>query len=105
MKTYKDTLKDMASSNCILELVTPNQSATYTLRDYEAIIYNKKLLTNNKDIFKFPFYNKEYMKYFEDIEDVDFNWIKKDLEIDYKYDGRYSPEKLIEEISRINENR
>ena len=105
MKEYSDTLKDMISSNCILELVTPSQSATFTLRDYEAVVYNKKLLTNNKAIYTFPFYNENYMKYFQDIDDIDFKWIKKDIEVDYDYSENYSPNKLIEEISRINESR
>lgn len=105
MKKYEDTLREVESSNCILELVTPDQSATYTLRDYEAVVYNKKLLTNNKSIFNFPYYNESTMKYFETIEDIDFEWIKKKTIVDYDYKGEYSPQKLIEEISRKNENK
>ena len=105
MKNYKDTLSEVNNSNCILELVTPEQSATYTLRDYEAVVYNKKLLTNNKSIFDFPYYNESNMKYFETIEDIDFEWIKNKTIVDYDYKGEYSPQKLIEEISRKNENK
>lgn len=105
MKTYEETLEDMVASNCILELVTPDQSATYTLRDYEAVVYNKKLLTNNKCIFDFPYYNDKCMKYFENASDIDYEWIKRKDQIDYQYKDDYSPLKLIEEISRINEER
>lgn len=105
MKSYEDTLREVNNSNCILELVTPEQSATYTLRDYEAVVYNKKLLTNNKSIFDFPYYNEKNMKYFESVEDIDFEWIKRETLVDYEYNGDYSPLRLIEEISRKNENK
>ena len=105
MKNYEDTLSEVETSNCILELVTPRQSATYTLRDYEAVVYNKKLLTNNKSIFDFPYYDESNMKYFKTIENIDFDWINSKKEVDYGYRGEYSPQKLIEEISRRNENK
>lgn len=98
MKTYKETLYEMSNSSCILEIITKGQSATFTLRCYEAVVYNKKLLTNNKKIFEFPYYDSRYMKYFSDIEDIDIEWIKSDIKVDYHYKGDYSPLKLLKEI-------
>lgn len=98
MKTYEQTINEMIHASCILEIVTEGQSATFTLRCYEAVIYNKKLLTNNKKIFEFPYYDSRYMKYFENVEDIDIGWLKKDIGVNYKYQGDYSPLKLLEEI-------
>lgn len=98
MKLYQETIQAMNRASCILEIVTEGQSATFTLRCYEAVIYNKKLLTNNKKIFEFPYYDCRYMKYFCSMEDIDIEWLKKDIQVDYKYQGEYSPIRLLEEI-------
>lgn len=94
---YEITISHMLNSKCILELVRPNQVGL-TLRPYEAVVYGKKLITNNKTILSFPYYNKDYMQYFEKVEDIDWEWINNEKKIDYKYDGRFSPLKLLEDI-------
>ena len=99
MKPYCDVVKTMAKSKCILEIIEGDQSAMYTLRDYEAVTYGKKLLTNNKNIFEFPYYDERYMKYFESVEDIDTDWIKKKMQVNYAGDMKlFSPNYLLEKI-------
>ena len=103
MKVYRDTLKYVAQSNCILELITEEQSAKYTLRDYEAIVYGKKLLTNNKNIFDFPYYDSRYMKYFKSVEDIDVDWLKNREHVEYLFGNElFSPTKLLYRIMDNN---
>ena len=102
-KTYMDVLEDVSQSNCILEILQEGHSGT-TLRYYEAICYNKKLLTNNKNIVNLPFYNPNYMKIFEKPEDIDCDWLKKREPVSYGYDNRFSPINLLEEIITLNSN-
>ena len=67
-----------------------------TLRPYEAVVYNRKLLTNNRSILDFKYYNSRYMQLFERAEEIDWDWIAADTEVDYGYQGDYSPRKLLE---------
>lgn len=53
---YKDVLEEISNSSCILELNEKNQSGL-TLRSLEALFGRKKLITNNKNIKSFDFYN------------------------------------------------
>lgn len=92
--SYKDILKKTIQSNCILELVQPGQKSQ-TLRYFEAVIYNKKLLTNNQYIKELPFYNERYMHIFSDVEDIDASWLKKREIIDYQYKDEFSPVYII----------
>ena len=62
------------------------------------MVYNKKLLTNNKNVKKFKFYNPEYMKVFEKIEDIDWKWLHEIINVNYHYDGSFSPLRFIKEI-------
>lgn len=96
---YPQSLKEMQESNCILDLTQSGQSG-FTLRPYEAVVYNKKLLTNNKHIFEFQFYDERYMRYFEQIDDIDWDWIKEPVNVDYGYKGEFSPQIL---LNRLND--
>lgn len=91
---YNQVIQEIQSTNCILEVIQQGQNGV-TLRYYEAVCYNKKLLTNNADIVNYPFYNPEYMKVFTKLEDIDVKWIKEQVDVNYKYNGEYSPINLV----------
>lgn len=102
---YSEVLTKSLQARCILEVVQQGQHAN-TLRPYEAISYNRKLLTNNKDILSFPWYDPKYMQYFEDPSQIDFSWVKDSSAVNYKYDDRYSSIHLLNDIiSRLQKKR
>ncbi len=83
----------------MLEILPDNQKEK-TGRYLEAILYNKKLLTNNKYLNMLPYFKERYMKYFENIEDIDIEWIKKVEDIDYGYKGEFSPNNILKLIEK-----
>jgi hypothetical protein len=91
---YEKILENINTTNCIIEILQEGQSGP-SLRYYEAVCYNKKLLTNNNYIKEFPFYNEKYMKIFNNENDIDIEWIKRREKVDYQYNGDFSPKKLI----------
>ncbi|MDR0950803.1 MAG: hypothetical protein LBM13_04160 [Candidatus Ancillula sp.] len=96
---YKQMLQETIKSNVILEISSTQNHQSPSLRYYEAVVYNKKLLTNIQAIKNYPFYNPKYMKIFNSIDDIDeelLKWIDSEEIIDYKYDGQFSPEKLLD---------
>lgn len=94
---YDEVLLRELRSNCILEIVQKGQMAL-TLRPYEAVVYNKKLLTNNKTILEFKYYDPRFMRYFDSIEDIDWEWVRQDVDVDYHYAGDFSPLLLLNEL-------
>ena len=95
--SYVKMIKELQKTKCILDYVIEGQ-AGLSYRPMEAICYNKKLLTNNKSILDFPYYNAEYMQYFKNPDEIDIDFLKKDIDVDYKYKGEYSPKKFIQRI-------
>lgn len=95
---YEKVIADVKSTNCILEIVQEGQYAQ-TVRFFEAVCYNKKLLTNNLGIYKFPFYNKKYMKCFNTYDEIDLDWVRSKEEIDYGYKNEFSPLKILDLIN------
>lgn len=88
---YEENVWRILHSKCILEIMHEGYEGI-TQRYLEAIVYNKKLLTNNAEIKSLPYYSPKYMQYFHDVEDIDWQWFMDDTEVDYSYQGDFSPE-------------
>ena len=54
---YRKYLKMIENSKCILDIVSNNQTGV-SLRAMESLFFKKKLITNNKSIVKYDFYNQ-----------------------------------------------
>ena len=100
-KPYADILEKVQKSNCIIEICQQGQNGA-TLRYFEAVTMNKKLLTNNKNIINFPFYNSKWMKIFSTTEEIDYEWVKTRELIDYKYKGEFSPTHFVDYVLADN---
>lgn len=97
---YIDNLSAIMKSNCLLEVL--GQSMTSPSNHcLEAVLYNKKLLTDNKEVINMPFYNPDYMRVFEKPDDIDWEWVKERIPVEYHYDGRYSPIHMIDQIIEL----
>lgn len=98
--SYEKYLQNEISSNCILEILKGDtQGATF--RCWEAVYYNKKLLTNWKGITSFEYYDSRFMRYFEKPEDIDVNFVKSEIDVDYHYKGDNSPSMFLKHIESI----
>lgn len=96
---YPKVLQRQLQAHCMLEIVQPGRT-NLTLRPYEAVAYNRKLLTNSKSILSFKYYNPEFMQYFENIEDIDWQWVKHPVAVDYNYKEDFSPSLLLNDLSQ-----
>ena len=95
---YNQVLKKIAQSKYLIEVMDQNNSGI-TLRTLEAVSYNKKLLTNNKKVSDFEFYNPKYIQIFSDIDKIDINFFKKE-KVEYNYHNEYSPLNFIQYINK-----
>ncbi len=101
VKPYSYVLEEAEGTNCIIEFLQTGQECQ-SLRYFEAVCLNKKLLTNNKNVKELSFYNEKYMKIFDKLEDIDTEWIKKKEDVNYNYNGEFSPIHIIEKIKEID---
>lgn len=98
---YMEVLKTVSETKCLLEVVQDGQSGL-TLRAIEAIVYNKKLITNNREIMNSKFYNKKFMQVFDDEKDIDINFIKNDDVVDYGYKNEFSFINILDLIDELD---
>lgn len=96
-KPYEEILEHNLKANVIIEILQENQAGP-SLRYYEAVCYNRKLITTNKRAAELPFFNKEYMKIIDKPEDIDVEWVKKKETVNYGYKGEFSPIRLLKVV-------
>lgn len=88
-RPYPEVVAEMQRARCILEVLAATNSGA-TLRYKEAVMYNKKLLTNNPDLARLPYYDARFMKYFETAADIDLEWLRRKEPVEYGYRGDFS---------------
>lgn len=97
---YRRMLELSVQANCILE-ISQEGAVGNTSRFLEAVIYNKKLITNNKGILNEKYYNPKFMKVFGSITDISLSFINEQMDVDYGYAGDFSPVGLIKCIDNV----
>ena len=99
--SYREMLYRTVNSKCVLE-ICQSGAVGYTSRFLEAVMYNKKLITNNPAVGKTKFYDPRYIQCIDQVEDMDVGFVDRDVgEIDYHYKGEFSPVHLIERIEQL----
>lgn len=75
--TYLENLKNCTESRCIIEMLQQKASSP-TFRTWEAIMLNKKLITNSASIKESEVYDERYISVFHDLADFDWSFAKND---------------------------
>lgn len=100
MIPYKDVIEIVKKSRCVLELESKNKKNACSMRTIEAIVLNKKILTDNINIFNMPCCNenKDNISLFNDITQIDWKFLGNTNTVDYHYNGEYAAEKFLGRI-------
>ena len=86
---YVDVVELVKQSRCLLELKVEPEN-TCSLRVQEAVVFNKKLITNNRNVYNMPCCkDSKWILYYDKIEDIDWDFIKKDEVVEYNYQGEF----------------
>jgi 1,5-rhamnosyltransferase len=97
---YSEVLKFVQKTKCILE-ITQKNAYGFTLRTVEALLYNKKLLSDNPILKETPFYDEHFVMYFSNVEEIGsavYKTIKNEEPVEFNYNDEYSLEKFIQYI-------
>lgn len=97
---YRAALSYSYNTDLVVEIVKPGQSGV-TLRTCEAILFNKKLLTNNASLRDMPFFDSRYMSVFESAEDIDLGFVCKPMDVRYERSDWFSPLRIIRKLDEL----
>ena len=96
--SYIENLKHVVRTKCILEIVQGKAKGS-TIRTWEAIMYDKKLLTNNLSIVNDYYYDSNYIRLLNE-KFVDVAFFKQNNSYLNPYKNQISPNKLLDFISQ-----
>ena len=97
---YKDYLKIVAESKCILEIMQKGGTGN-TIRVSEAISLDKLLISNNKMLLHNSFYDSEYMIVYEDLDKIDVkSFIESNKEVHYENKEKIYPSSFFKQIEK-----
>lgn len=95
---YIENLNNIRRTKCMLEVMQGGGTG-YTLRYAEAIMYNKKIITNNTMIKDASFYNPRLISTFSDVKDIDILFPLSDIQnINYNCKESLYPSRMLEFI-------
>lgn len=95
---YIENIKRLQATKCMLEVMQGGGHG-FTLRYCEAIMYGKRIITDNPEIDKAPFYDKRFIQKFVSAENIDPAFaIDESCIVDYQYKEKLSPVRLLEFI-------
>lgn len=98
--SYADVLKLNLESKCILEVSQKGESGT-TLRMFEAIAYNRRLLLNNPHLVAHELFSTEHMHYFKEASDIDINFIIDEASVCYDYADKLSVHHYLSKLNQL----
>ena len=94
--SYVENLNHIRQTKALLEIMQQGGHG-YTLRTCEAIMYDKKMITNNPEIKNASFYSPERISVFEDVSEIDADFVLREPQkVDYQFKDKLSPLKFLE---------
>jgi hypothetical protein len=98
--SYEQNIERVLNTKCILEMLQRG-AVGFSLRTWEAIMYDKLLLTNNKLIEQAPFYKSEFIHCYGDVSDLNLEFMKNlKREVNYNYKDKLSPFFLLDFLEK-----
>lgn len=94
--SYLENLSFVYASRCVLEIMQKN-AVGYTPRLWEALVYDKHLLSNNPEIYNSEFYNNNSIHYIDDVDNI-LEWINLKVSTSKNTVAQKSPIKFLEFI-------
>lgn len=95
----EESLSYLMSSKCLLEIQL-HETEALTARVREAIIYDKKLLTNNQRIRELPYYRSDMIQIYENADSIDLSFFESEGGT-FEYCDEYSPIRYLKSVYEL----
>ena len=95
--TYREMLEHTVNARCLLD-INQEGAVGYTSRFLEAVMYGRRLITNNPSIRASKFFSSGYIQIVDKIEEIDPSFVSDEWKVDYHYNDEFSPFSLIDRI-------
>lgn len=84
---YMTAIEHIQSSDTLIEVIQGN-SAGLTIKTCEAVCYDKKLVTTNKHVKEYPFYDEKFIQVISCPEDISYEFLTSNNFVRYSEEGK-----------------
>ena len=97
---FKEMLYRTVRANCLLEI---NQGGAigYTSRFIEAVLYNKKIMSDNPFVKESKYYNPKFVYFVSSADTIDTSFVRSTEQVDFNYTGDFSPINILSILTQI----
>ena len=99
--SYSECVDAIQHATCLIDVIQ-GDSTGLTIKTCEAVCYDKKLITTNKYVKEYPFYDPRYIRIVESPDDIDLAFFEENRDVHYSEEGKryFSADRFLE---RLNE--
>lgn len=100
--SYEDAVEHIKDATCLIDVIQGN-STGLTIKTCEAICYDKKLITTNRHVKEYPFYDEKYIKIIESGDDIPLEFFTNNTDVCYSSSGKeyFSAENFLKRLWRL----
>lgn len=100
--TYNEAVNRIKESTCLIDVIQ-GESTGLTIKTCEAVCYDKKLITTNKHVKEYPFYDPRYIRVMESIDDIDLNFFNENRDVHYSDEGKkyFSSDSFLDRLWKL----
>lgn len=104
--TYAECVDSIQKATCLIDVIQ-GESTGLTIKTCEAVCYDKKLITTNKHVVEYPFYDPRYIRVVESPDDIDESFFTENKDVHYSEEGKryFSADSFLERLHNELENR
>lgn len=97
--TYDEAVDSIQRATCLIDVIQ-GDSTGLTIKTCEAVCYDKKLITTNKHVVEYPFYDSRYIRVVESPNDIDTEFFTQNRDVHYSDEGKryFSAETFLERL-------
>ena len=85
--TYEECVNSIQKATCLIDVIQ-GESSGLTIKTCEAVCYDKKLITTNKHVVEYPFYDPRYIRVVESPDDIDKSFFTENRNVHYSKEGK-----------------
>lgn len=97
--TYAECVDSIQKATCLIDVIQ-GESTGLTIKTCEAVCYDKKLITTNKHVVEYPFYDPRYIRVVDSPDDIDGSFFTENKDVHYSEEGKayFSAESFLKRV-------
>ena len=97
---YFENLRHVTKTKCVIEIMQEGANG-YTPRLWEAIVNDKHLLTNNKEVANYEYFDDKKIHILSNCSSIDLSWVNYPIYYEHDVKEKLSPINFLKHVEKL----